>query len=85
MLGSKGGVSRLWLPMPGLVFPSLDTSSLLLSELGCNNRLGVVLGLLSLIRKALVEKSETTRYRVRSSLSEGLTRTGGGGRAQISF
>ena len=45
VLGSKGGVSGLWLPMLGLVSPSLDTFPLLLSELGCNNRLGAALGL----------------------------------------
>ena len=47
-----------------------------------------------MIRTALVEKSETARYKVRSSPSEGLTRTGEGGGgggggvgglAQISF
>ena len=45
VLGSKGGVSGLWLSMPGLVSPSLDTSPLLISELGCSNRLGAALGL----------------------------------------
>ena len=44
-LGSKGGVFELWLPMAELISPSLDTSPLILSELGCNSRLGVALGL----------------------------------------
>ena len=44
-LGSKGRVFGLWLQMPGSVSPLLDTSPLLLSKLGCNSRLGVVLSL----------------------------------------
>ena len=44
-LGSKVVVFELWLPMPRLISPSLDTSPLLLSELGCNSRLGAALGL----------------------------------------
>ena len=44
-LESKGGAFGLRLLMPGLVSHSLDTSPLLLSELGCNSRLDVVLGL----------------------------------------
>ena len=37
-------VFGLWLPIPGLISQSLDTSPLLLSELGCNSRLGAALG-----------------------------------------
>ena len=44
-LGSKGGVFGLWLPMTGLISPSLGTFPLLLSELGCNSRLGAALSL----------------------------------------
>ena len=44
-LESKGGASGLRLLMLRLISPSLDTSPLLLSELGCNSKLGVVLGL----------------------------------------
>ena len=39
------GASELRLLTPRLVFPSLDTSPLLLLELGCNSRLGAALGL----------------------------------------
>ena len=42
-LESKGGAFGLRLLMPGLISPSLGTSPLLLSELGCNSRLDVVL------------------------------------------
>ena len=34
----------LWLPVPRLISPSLDTSPLLFSKLGSNSRLGAVLG-----------------------------------------
>ena len=43
--GSKGGASELRLPMPRLISPSLGTSPPLLSELGCNSKLGAALGL----------------------------------------
>ena len=36
---SKGGASELRLLMPRLIFPSLGTSPLLLSVLGCNSKL----------------------------------------------
>ena len=42
---SMGGASVLRLPMPRLISPSLSTSPPLLSELGCNSKLGVVLSL----------------------------------------
>ena len=44
-LESKGGAFGLRLLKPGLVSPSLDTSPLLLSELGYNCRQDVVLDL----------------------------------------
>ena len=43
--GNKGEVFRLQLPKPGQVSPSLGTSPLLLSKLGCISRQDVVLGL----------------------------------------
>ena len=43
--GNKGGASELRLLWLGLISPSWDTSPLLLSELGCNSKLGAVLGL----------------------------------------
>ena len=46
-LESKGGAFGLWLLMPGLVSPSLDTSLLLISELGCNSKLDDVLAFVS--------------------------------------
>ena len=69
----------MWLPMPGSTFPSLGTSFLLPSELGCNSRLVAAPCPVSrsLTKAALVAKFETTRKRVRSSPSEGLTRIGG--------
>ena len=42
---SKGGASVLQLLMPRLVFPSLDITPPLLSELDYNSRLGATLGL----------------------------------------
>ena len=44
-LENKGGASGLRLLTPGLISPSLGTSPLVLSELGYNSRLDVVLGL----------------------------------------
>ena len=37
------------------------------------------------MRTALVEKSETAKYKVRSSPSEGLTRMGGGGGGELKY
>ena len=41
--GNKGGAFELRLPMPKLISPSLGTSPPLLSELGCNSKLGAAL------------------------------------------